>query len=157
VRVQYRQYGHTGIRVSALGYGTGRFAVARRQFDEELYLALMRRAFQLGVNYVDTGDVYSFGLSEIAVGKAIEGHKGKVHAPTKRWYRGTSGDEAQQRLECSLKRLRECTIDFYHLHDLRWASGSREIRRTPKVRSVSPSSRQPIRTSRPADAASTPR
>ncbi len=119
--MQYRQYGHTGIQVSVLGFGAGRFAVAKRHFDEDRYVALMQRAFELGVNYVDTGDVYSFGRSEVAVGKAIRGRGQKVYVATKMWYRGDSASEASRRLERSLQRLGVACIDFYHLHDLHWS------------------------------------
>jgi predicted aldo/keto reductase-like oxidoreductase len=57
--MQYRTYGKIGIRVSVLGFGVGRFPVARREFGLDRVVGILRRAFDLGVNYVDTAEVYS--------------------------------------------------------------------------------------------------
>ena len=81
--MQYREYGNTGIGVSALGFGTARFPVARADFDMDLAVRILRRAFDLGINYVDTASVYSFGRMETAIGKAIKGRREDVFVSTK--------------------------------------------------------------------------
>jgi predicted aldo/keto reductase-like oxidoreductase len=118
--MQYREYGKTGIKVSVLGFGGFRFPRVDDRIDVDLTVRIMRRAFDLGVNYVDTAAVYGSGLSEIAIGRAIKGRKNKVFVATKNHYKGESPDAWQENLDRSLERLDVDTIDFYHLHALRW-------------------------------------
>jgi predicted aldo/keto reductase-like oxidoreductase len=118
--MRYRPFGKTGASVSVLGFGTARFPLSKYAFDMDLVVGVLRRAFELGINYVDTSEVYSFGRCELAIGRAIEGQRDNVFIATKNNYRGESGDEWQQRLEGSLERLGVDWIDFYHLHGLRW-------------------------------------
>jgi aryl-alcohol dehydrogenase-like predicted oxidoreductase len=61
----YREYGKTGIKVSTLGFGGFRFPRAGDRIDMDLTINIMRRAFDLGVNYVDTAAVYGSGLSRV--------------------------------------------------------------------------------------------
>ena len=49
--MQYKEYGTTGAWVSVLGFGTGRFPVAKRDFDMDLTVGILRHAFDLGINY----------------------------------------------------------------------------------------------------------
>jgi predicted aldo/keto reductase-like oxidoreductase len=116
----YREYGKTGIRVSTLGFGGFRFPRAGDRIDVDLTISIMRRAFDLGVNYVDTAAVYGSGLSEVAIGRAIKGRKNKVFVATKNHYKGECPDAWQKNLDRSLERLDVDTIDFYHIHGLRW-------------------------------------
>ena len=71
----YREYGKTGIKVSVLGFGAGRFPVAKRDFDMDRIVGILRHALDLGINYVDTAEAYSLNKSEVAVGKAIKGQR----------------------------------------------------------------------------------
>ncbi len=48
--MQYRTYGKTGIEVSVLGFGAGRFPVAKRDFELDRVVGILRRAFDRGVN-----------------------------------------------------------------------------------------------------------
>ena len=71
--MQYRPYGRLGINVSALGFGAMRLpANADGKMDPERAVPLLRRAIELGVNYIDSAHVYGGGTSEIMVGKAIQ-------------------------------------------------------------------------------------
>lgn len=116
--MQYREYGKTGLKVSALGFGA-----MRLPFDEpERSADLMRLALDLGVNYIDTAYGYGEGRSEMQVGMAIKGRRDQVYVATKNpmW-----GDETLegwlQRLETSLERLQTDYIDFYKvIHGLSW-------------------------------------
>jgi len=118
--MQYRTYGNTGIRLSVLGFGAGRFPVARRDFDLDHVVGLLRHAFDRGVNYVDSAEVYSFGRAEIAIGRAIVGRRDKVYLSTKVSRACASGDEWQARFEGCLERLGTDRVDFYHHHNLQW-------------------------------------
>jgi aryl-alcohol dehydrogenase-like predicted oxidoreductase len=71
--------------VSALGFGTGRFPVAKRDFDMDRVrvVRILRRAFDLGVNYVDTAEAYSLNKCEVAVGRAIKERRDQVYVATK--------------------------------------------------------------------------
>ena len=81
--LQFREYGKTGIKVSVLGFGTARFPLAKRDFDMDFVVGLLKHAIHLGINYVDTSEIYSFGRSEIAIGEAIQGQRERVYVATK--------------------------------------------------------------------------
>lgn len=116
--MQYREYGKTGIKVSALGYGA-----MRLPFEEpERSAELMRLGLDLGINYIDTAFGYGGGKSEEYVGAAIKGRREQVYLATKNplW-----GDETVdgwwQRLHTSLERLQTDYLDFYKVvHGLSW-------------------------------------
>jgi predicted aldo/keto reductase-like oxidoreductase len=116
--MQYREYGKTGVQVSVLGFGAMRLPK-----KQELAVEILRRAFDLGVNYVDTAASYptsNHGANERLVGEALKGYRNRVFVSTKNHYKGASVDEWQVYLDRSLKNLGVDTIDFYHLHALRW-------------------------------------
>ena len=125
--MQYRMYGKTGDKVSALGYGAMRLPMVEDHVDMDLSISLIRRALDLGVNYVDSAVGYCRGESQIAVGKAIKGRRDKVFVSTKNNYRGESGDEWQAVLDQSLERVDVEYIDFYHLHGLRWETYQNQL------------------------------
>jgi predicted aldo/keto reductase-like oxidoreductase len=83
-------------------------------FDEEKSIALIRRAYELGVNYFDTAPYYCENLSEIILGKAVKGFRDKIYLSTKNPIDNASGDDYDKRLEKSLKQLDTDHIDFYH-------------------------------------------
>jgi predicted aldo/keto reductase-like oxidoreductase len=119
--MQYRTYGKTGIRLSVLGFGTGRFPVAKRDFDMDRVVGILRHALDRGVNYVDTAELYSFGRAEMAIGQAIAGRRDRVYLSTKVSRLCASGDEWQARFEGCLERLDTDHVDFCHHHNLTWA------------------------------------
>jgi len=86
----------------------------RRVVDEELAVPLMQKAFEMGVNYVDTAPLYCEGLSEAAVGKALKGWRDRVYLSTKNPIKDSDGGSWTERLEGSLRRLDTDCIDFYH-------------------------------------------
>jgi hypothetical protein len=90
-----------------------------KHLDVDLSVEIIRRALDLGVNYVDTAEGYDRGESESIVGKAIQGRREQVYLSTKNLCR-KSADEWQERLDGSLERLGVDYIDFYHLHAVRW-------------------------------------
>jgi aryl-alcohol dehydrogenase-like predicted oxidoreductase len=128
--MEYRQLGHSGLRISALTLGTmtfggqGGFSAvgatdidgARRQVD---------MCLDAGVNLIDTADVYSGGLSEEITGEVIKGRRDTLLLSTK--VRMTMGDGpndaglSRQHIiagcEASLRRLGTDHIDIYHVHE----------------------------------------
>jgi predicted aldo/keto reductase-like oxidoreductase len=116
--MQYVEFGKTGIRVSRLGLGCMRLPSYEKDgktvFDEEKGIALIKRAYELGINYFDTAPGYCDTLSEIIVGKALKGFREKVYLSTKNPIENASGDDYDKRLEKSLKKLDTGYIDFYH-------------------------------------------
>jgi hypothetical protein len=107
--MHYKPFGNTGVKLSALGFGA-----MRLPGDEEQAITLMRRAFDLGVNYIDSAPYYCDKKSEILVGKAIKGYRDKVYISTKNPIENDSGADWTGRLEHSLKQLDTDYIDFYH-------------------------------------------
>jgi len=70
--MEYRKMGRTGLKVSALCLGTMTFG---KQVDEATSLAIIGRALDLGVTFIDTADMYVNGLTEQIVAKAIKGKR----------------------------------------------------------------------------------
>jgi len=118
--LQYEEYGKTGDKVSVLGFGLMRLPMVEDHVDMDLSVQLIRRAIELGVNYLDSAVMYCNHESQVAFGKGIKRVKDKVYVSTKNHYKGESGDEWRKNLDDSLERIGVDYIDFYHLHDLRW-------------------------------------
>jgi len=118
--MQYKMYGTTGHKISALGFGAMRLPMIGDHVDMDLSIAIIRRSIESGVNYVDSAVGYCNGESQIAVGKAIKGYRDKLYVSTKNHYKGESGDEWQKLLDQSLERIGVDYIDFYHSHGLGW-------------------------------------
>ena len=122
----YNQLGKTGVKISALGFGAMRLPVietgTKTLFDHEKSIELMRKAFELGINYFDTAPAYCDGESEAIVGKAIKGIRKDIYLSTKNPIENNSGSDWMKRLEKSLKNLDTDYIDFYHMWGISWQS-----------------------------------
>ncbi|MBP8927139.1 MAG: aldo/keto reductase, partial [Pseudomonadales bacterium] len=68
--MEHRNLGRSGLKVSAIGLGTHYFGWLH---DEAASVAVIEHALELGINFIDTADVYDMGRSEEFVGKAIKG------------------------------------------------------------------------------------
>ena len=127
--MRYTDFGKTGIKLSTLGFGAMRLPMRndgdKRVVDDDLAIPLLRRAFELGVNYVDTAPGYCNRLSEAAVGRAVKGYRDKVYISTKNPVQNDSAGDWMVRLENSLKQLDMDYIDFYHF----WGIGLESFRR----------------------------
>src|SRR5450631_3303681 len=128
--MEFRQLGHSGLKVPALSFGTGTFGGGNDFFrawgssDVAEASRLVDLCLEAGVNLFDTADVYSNGLSEEILGKAIAGRRNDVLISTKATFRmgpgpndlGSSRHHLIQACEASLRRLDTDHIDIYHLH-----------------------------------------
>ncbi|MFB3882950.1 MAG: aldo/keto reductase [Armatimonadota bacterium] len=128
--MQYRVLGSTGLKVSALGFGTMRFKMAGDHVDQDFAVQVLHRAMDLGVNYFDSAVGYCNSESEATLGKALRGRReGKVIStkyPTWDPYTCTA-DDCRRVLEQSLSRLDIDYLDVYHMHSLNWDSAQRVL------------------------------
>lgn len=124
--MQYRKYGKTGLKVSTLGCGTLRFPKVGGRSDPALLVKVLKYAFDLGVNIVDTAAMGLYG-TETVVGEAIQSRRDDILVSTKNHYKGKSVEEWNQLLNQSLKRLDTEYIDFYHLHYLSWQAYKKNL------------------------------
>src|SRR5438034_3308769 len=84
VTMSYRKLGRTGLEVSVLGYGS--WGIGKGMWvgaDDDASLASLRRAIELGVNFIDTALVYGDGHSEELVGQVVREASGPVYVSTK--------------------------------------------------------------------------
>jgi aryl-alcohol dehydrogenase-like predicted oxidoreductase len=126
--MEQRRLGNSGLEVSAIGLGCMSIGIAdvytSSTQDETKAVELVRRALDLGINFLDTANIY--GDSESKVGKALQGRRDDVVLATKFGIvtdspvqnRGVDGSPENARRACdlSLKRLGVDQIDLYYLH-----------------------------------------
>ncbi|HXT81694.1 MAG TPA: aldo/keto reductase [Acetobacteraceae bacterium] len=119
--MEYRSLGVSGLRVSPLCLGTMMFGAAT---EEPEAAAIVARARDQGINFIDTADGYAGGRSEEVVGRAIRDHRSwwvlatKCANPTGAGpnARGLSRRHVQHAVEASLRRLGTDVIDLLYLH-----------------------------------------
>lgn len=121
--MEYRQLGRTGVRVSQLCLGTMSFGAWS---DENTSIAVVDRAIDAGINFIDTADCYGEGVSEQILGKALKknGKRDNIVLATKAVAsmgpgpndRGASRFHLSRAVEDSLKRLQTDRIDLFYLH-----------------------------------------
>lgn len=109
-----RTLGRTDAKVSILAFGCGsRFLMYK---SEDAAIAVLNRAIDLGITYLDTAYAYGDGESESRVGKVMASRRKEVWLATK--IADRTRDEFLRRLEGSLKRLQTDHVDLVHIHSL---------------------------------------
>ncbi len=124
--MQYRRLGANGPEVSALGLGCMGMSEFYGPGDDAESIATIHRALDLGLNFLDTADMYGVGRNEELVGRAIAGRRDSVFLATKFGnvrgpdgeFRGIDGrpEYVRQACDASLKRIGVDTIDLYYQH-----------------------------------------
>lgn len=108
-----------GARVSAIGLGAWQFGSAEwgygKDYASSVAGPIVRRALELGVNLIDTAEIYGWGRSETIVGEAIKGQREKVFLATKLFPIGLPL-QVGQRARGSARRLGVTHIDLYQQH-----------------------------------------
>ena len=127
--MKYRKLGSTNLRVSVIGLGTWQFGGEwGKDFTQAEADAILGRAKELGINFLDTAECYGDHLSESLIGRAIEGERDQWIIATKfgHKYHGfmnrsepRSATEVMRQLEDSLRALRTDHVDIYQYHSVR--------------------------------------
>src|SRR3712207_6761885 len=119
--MQYRQLGSSDLRVpeialgSWLTYGVG--------VERDRARACLDKAFELGINFIDTANIYGRGAAETFLGEALQGRPRdsylmatKLYFPMTDVDRGLSRAQVEKQLDASLRRLRTDYVDLYQCH-----------------------------------------
>jgi aryl-alcohol dehydrogenase-like predicted oxidoreductase len=128
--MEYRQLGASGLQVPVISFGTATFGGGNDFFkawgstQAEEATRLIDICLDAGVNLFDTADIYSDGLAEEVLAKAISGKRDKLLISTKATFtfgpppnnQGSSRFHLMKQVEGSLKRLKTDYIDIYHMH-----------------------------------------
>jgi aryl-alcohol dehydrogenase-like predicted oxidoreductase len=119
--VNFRPLGSSGIEVSEISLGswlTYSGGVAREQTE-----ACVEAAFDAGINFIDTANVYGRGAAETVLGEVLSGHERssyvlatKVYFPMSDSDRGLSAAQIHKQIDASLERLRTDYVDLYQCH-----------------------------------------
>ena len=154
--MKYRHFGRTGWQVSEIGFGAWQLGGDWGKVDDVHSIKTLHHAFEKGINFVDTAELYGNGHSEEVVGKALKSWRGnKIYIATKTrpiiW--PSPNDDAPQmrgrfpewylrdNIEKSLKRLGVECIDLFQLHsfmpsamvELDWLETLMKLRRECKI------------------------
>lgn len=160
--MKYRQLGKTGLNVSEIGFGTwGLGGNSYGPVDDAVSIDALRFAFEQGITFFDTSDLYGNGHSEIVLGEALQGVRDQVIICTKVGLLPHSGFEMpcdfspehiRRGLNASLSRLKTDYIDLYLLHsptleilqsDHRIMETLEELKKQGKIRAYGISARSP--------------
>jgi aryl-alcohol dehydrogenase-like predicted oxidoreductase len=119
--VNYRKLGSSGIEVSEISLGswlTYSGGVAQEQAE-----ACVKAAFEEGINFIDTANVYGRGAAETVLGEALSGYERssyvlatKVYFPMSDADHGLSAEQIHKQIDASLERLRTDYVDLYQCH-----------------------------------------
>ena len=129
--MQYVNLGRTGLKVSRICLGTMTYGTSKWRpwvLEEDASRPFIKRALELGINFFDTADMYSLGVSEEVVGRALNdfASRDEVVIATKVFYplsedpndRGLSRKHILAAIDHSLRRLGTDYVDLYQIH--RW-------------------------------------
>jgi aryl-alcohol dehydrogenase-like predicted oxidoreductase len=119
--VQFRQLGSSDIEVSEISLGS--WLTYSGGVSREQARACVDAAFDAGINFIDTANVYGRGASETLLGEALAGHERssyvlatKVYFPMSDTDRGLSAAQIHKQIDASLTRLQTDYVDLYQCH-----------------------------------------
>jgi 1-deoxyxylulose-5-phosphate synthase len=119
--VNYRALGSSGIEVSEISLGS--WLTYSGGIERERAEACIKAAFEAGINFFDTANVYGRGASETLLGEVLSGYERssyvlatKVYFPMSDTDRGLSRDQIHKQIDASLRRLRTDHVDLYQCH-----------------------------------------
>lgn len=119
--MQYRQLGSSDLRVSEISLGS--WLTYGVGVDDSNARACVDRAFELGINFLDTSNIYGKGAAESFLGKALSGRERssyilatKLFFPMTETDRGLSAAQVYKQIDASLARLRTDYVDLYQCH-----------------------------------------
>ena len=131
--MKYKQLGKSGIKVSEIGFGAWTIALNwwGKEIDEDEAKRMLKKAYDVGINFFETGDMYGKGKSERLIGEVFKGMRNEIVISTKYGYDYESVDqighkELPQRFDAeftdhalnkSLERLQTDYVDVYGLHN----------------------------------------
>jgi aryl-alcohol dehydrogenase-like predicted oxidoreductase len=154
--MQYRTFGRTGWQISEIGFGAWQLSGDWGKVDDMHSIDTLHYAFEQGINFVDTAELYGNGHSEEVIGQALKSWAGrKIYVATKlrpiQWPRPEDNNPQmrgrfpewyiRENVERSLKRLRVERIDLYQLHsfmpsamiELDWLETLQKLHREGKI------------------------
>jgi aryl-alcohol dehydrogenase-like predicted oxidoreductase len=122
--MEYRPFGHTGMQVSAVGFGCWELGGQYGHYDEQEVINAVHRALDLGINCFDTAEGYGFGRSEALLARALGSRRKEVILVTKfgiyqqegKWVRDSTRQQALAAIERSLRALETDYVDVYLIH-----------------------------------------
>lgn len=122
--MKYRVLGKTGLKISEISLGTWQLGGKwGEKFDDKLAASILEKAYENGVNFFDTADVYNDGLSEKAIGEFLKTKKDKIYVGTKcgrglnpHNAEGYNAENIRKFIESSLKRMDLERLDLIQLH-----------------------------------------
>ena len=122
--MEYRQFGRTGIDISAIGFGCWEIGGGYGSIEETEFIKAVNRALDIGINSFDTAEAYGFGASEKSLAKALGSRRKEaiittkfgVGYPDKPNYRDGSRQRVMESIEKSLKCLNTDYVDVYLIH-----------------------------------------
>jgi len=121
--MKYRELGRTGWKVSEVSFGAWAIGGAWGQVDDSESIAALNKAIDMGVNFIDTADVYGDGHSEQLIASVLQGRRATVHVATKAGRRldphtadGYNAKNLTSFIERSLRNLQTDCLDLVQLH-----------------------------------------
>jgi len=121
--MQYRHLGRAGVRLSTVGLGS--WLTYGQSVEQDLAAQCIHKAYELGVNFFDTADVYFHGAAEEVLGRALKEHPRSSYVLATKVYfpfddgpndRGLSRKHIMEQCHASLRRLGTDYIDLYQCH-----------------------------------------
>ena len=119
--MKYRQLGSSDLQVSEVSLGS--WLTYGLGIDDSAARACLERAFELGINFIDTANVYGKGAAESFLGRALKGRDRSSYVLATKLYfpmtdddRGLSAEQVYKQIDLSLERLQTDYVDLYQCH-----------------------------------------